>query len=188
MALFTGGGLALFAYRARDLAQGGIFAPISREGALVLNNILLTTACATVLIGTLYPLALEALTGEKISVGAPYFNMTFGSLMLPLLLALPFGPLLAWKRGDVLGASQRLAFAALAAIVAIAVAFAVTHRGPVARAVRHCARRVGDGGCGFGGSLAVQAGPGAAQRGLAAVHGPAALGLRHDCSRISASG
>jgi cytochrome c-type biogenesis protein CcmF len=130
MALFTGGGLALFAYRARDLAQGGIFAPISREGSLVLNNILLTTACATVLIGTLYPLALEALTGEKISVGAPYFKMTFGTLMLPLLLALPFGPMLAWKRGDVLGASQRLGFAALAAVVAIAVAFAVSHRGP----------------------------------------------------------
>jgi cytochrome c-type biogenesis protein CcmF len=130
LTLFTGGGLALFAYRARDLAQGGIFAPISREGALVLNNILLTTACGTVLIGTLYPLALEALTGEKISVGAPYFNMTFGTLMLPLLFALPFGPLLAWKRGDVLGASQRLALAALAAIVAVAVSFAVAHRGP----------------------------------------------------------
>ena len=71
----------------RDLQQGGIFAPISREGALVLNNVLLTTACATVLIGTLYPLALESLTGAKISVGAPYFNMTFGPLMMPLLLA-----------------------------------------------------------------------------------------------------
>ncbi len=103
MALFTGGGLALFALRARDLRQGGLFAPISREGSLVLNNILLTTACATVLVGTLYPLLLESLTGAKISVGPPYFNLTFGPLMLPLLIALPFGPFLAWKRGDISG-------------------------------------------------------------------------------------
>ncbi len=99
MTLFTGGGLALFALRARDLRQGGLFAPLSREGSLVLNNILLTTACATVFVGTLYPLLLESLTGAKISVGPPYFNLTFGPLMVPLLLALPFGPFLAWKRG-----------------------------------------------------------------------------------------
>ncbi|MBN8910505.1 MAG: heme lyase CcmF/NrfE family subunit, partial [Rhizobiales bacterium] len=98
MILFTGGGLALFSWRARDLKQGGVFSPISREGALVLNNVLLTVACVTVLVGTLYPLALESLTGAKISVGAPYFNMTFVPLMIPLLLAIPLGPLLAWKR------------------------------------------------------------------------------------------
>jgi cytochrome c-type biogenesis protein CcmF len=130
MVLFSGGGLALFAHRARDLRQGGIFAPISREGSLVLNNILLTVACATVLVGTLYPLALESLTGEKISVGAPYFNMTFGPLMVPLLLALPFGPFLAWKRGDAYAAAQRLFVAALAVIAVLAVTFAVTRPGP----------------------------------------------------------
>jgi len=130
MTLFTGGGLALYALRARDLRQGGIFAPISREGSLVLNNILLTTACATVFIGTLYPLALESLTGDKISVGPPYFDWTFGPLMVPLLLALPFGPLLAWKRGDVLGAAQRLAFAALLAIIVMVGTLAVLQRGP----------------------------------------------------------
>jgi cytochrome c-type biogenesis protein CcmF len=131
MTLFTGGGLALYAWRARDLRQGGLFAPISREGALVLNNILLTTACATVLIGTLYPLLLEALTGAKISVGPPYFNMTFGPLVVPLLLALPFGPLLAWKRGDLLGAAQRLMFAAILAVVVLAIALASLYRGPI---------------------------------------------------------
>ena len=92
--------------------QGGLFAPISREGALVLNNLFLVSACATVFVGTLYPLALEALTGEKISVGAPFFNATFGPLFVPLLLAVPFGPLLAWKRGDLLGVAQRLLGAA----------------------------------------------------------------------------
>ena len=88
-----------------------MFAPISREGSLVLNNLFLTTAAATVLIGTLYPLLLEAVTGTKISVGAPFFNLTFGPLMVPLLMAVPFGPLLAWKRGDLAGAASRLYFA-----------------------------------------------------------------------------
>src|SRR5213079_1959092 len=110
------GGLALFAWRAPLLKQGGLFAPVSREGALVLNNLFLVTACATVFIGTLYPLALEALTGEKISVGAPFFNWTFGPLFVPLLLAMPFGPLMAWKRGDLPGVTQRL-FAAFALAV-----------------------------------------------------------------------
>src|SRR5687768_13584690 len=107
LTLFIGGALALFAWRAPDMKQGGLFAPISREGALVFNNLFLVAATATVLVGTLYPLALEALTGAKISVGAPFFNLTFLPLMIPLLLALPFGPLLAWKRGDLAGVAQR---------------------------------------------------------------------------------
>ena len=82
LVLFIGGALALFAWRAPLLKQGGLFAPVSREGALVLNNLFLVTACATVFVGTLYPLALEALTGEKISVGAPFFNATFGPLFV----------------------------------------------------------------------------------------------------------
>ena len=146
MALFTGGGLALFALRARELRQGGLFAPISREGALVLNNILLTTACATVFVGTLYPLLLEALTGAKISVGPPYFNLTFVPLMVPLLLALPFGPLLAWKRGDVLGAAQRLMFAAMLAVVVLALGACRVLSRAGAGAVRPGAGRVRDGG------------------------------------------
>src|SRR5215470_466684 len=120
LVIFIGGGLALFAWRAPLLRQGGLFAPISREGALVLNNLFLTTACATVFIGTLYPLALEALTGDKISVGAPFFNLTFGPLFIPLLLVMPFGPLMAWKRGDILGAAQRLTAAGIVALIAMA--------------------------------------------------------------------
>lgn len=128
---FIGGSLALFAWRAPMLKQGGLFAPISREGALVLNNLLLTTACATVLVGTLYPLALEALTGEKISVGPPFFNLTFGPLFLALLLVVPFGPLLAWKRGDALGALQRLMAAGIVALLVAAIVLAWTWGGPV---------------------------------------------------------
>ena len=128
---FIGGALSLYAWRAPLLKQGGLFAPISREGALVFNNLFLVTACATVVIGTLYPLALEALTGEKISVGPPFFNSTFGPLFVPLMILMPFGPLLAWKRGDLLGAAQRLCVAAVLAAVAIAAAFAVARGGPV---------------------------------------------------------
>ena len=96
--IFIGGALSLFAFRAPKLAAGGLFAPISREGALVVNNLILTVACGTVLTGTLYPLLLETLTGDKISVGPPFFNLTFGLLMAPLIVIVPFGPLLAWKR------------------------------------------------------------------------------------------
>ncbi|MGE3144652.1 MAG: heme lyase CcmF/NrfE family subunit [Pseudorhodoplanes sp.] len=127
LTLFIGGSLALFAWRAPLLRQGGLFAPISREGALVLNNLLLTTACATVFVGTLYPLALEALTGDKISVGAPFFNATFAPLCVPLLFAVPFGPLLAWKRGDLAGAAQRLMAAFAIGLLCIATAFALAY-------------------------------------------------------------
>jgi len=123
LVLFIGGGLALFAWRASTLKQGGLFAPISREGALVFNNLFLTTACLTVFVGTLYPLALEAITGEKISVGAPFFNLTFGPLFVALMFVIPFGPLLTWKRGDLLGVAQRLMTAFAIGIAAIAIAF-----------------------------------------------------------------
>ena len=126
---FIGGSLSLYAWRASSLKQGGLFAPISREGALVLNNLLLTTACATVFVGTLYPLALEVLTGDKISVGAPFFNLTFAPLFLPLMIAVPFGPLLAWKRGDLVAAAQRLTAAGIVALVTVAVLWAWTKGG-----------------------------------------------------------
>ncbi|MCO5730890.1 heme lyase CcmF/NrfE family subunit [Rhizobium sp. SSA_523] len=131
LSLFVGGAFALFAWRAPELKSGGLFAPISREGALVLNNLILTVSTATVLIGTLYPLVLETLTGEKISVGAPFFNLSFGLLMLPLLLAVPFGPLLAWKRGDLLGALQRLYGAAGLSLLAGFGLYYAENGGPV---------------------------------------------------------
>jgi cytochrome c-type biogenesis protein CcmF len=131
LALFIGGALALFAWRAPMLKRGGLFAPISREGALVVNNLLLTTTCAGVLIGTLYPLALEQLTGEKISVGAPFFNMTCGVLLLALCLVVPFGQSLAWKRGDLLGVAQRLSIAAAVGFCVFIALFAALRGGPV---------------------------------------------------------
>jgi cytochrome c-type biogenesis protein CcmF len=130
LAFFIGGSLVLFGFRASTLKQGGLFAPVSREGALVLNNLILSTCCATVLIGTLYPLALEALTGEKISVGPPFFNATFVPLFLPLFALMPIGQTLAWKRGDLLGSAQRLVVAMLCGFAALLV-FAVWRGEPV---------------------------------------------------------
>jgi cytochrome c-type biogenesis protein CcmF len=123
LALASGAGFALFAWRAPKLTRGGLFAPVSREGALVLNNLFLAGATATVMLGTLYPLIRQALTGEAISVGAPYFALTFAPLMGACLLILPVGPLLAWKRGELLGALERLWLAAAVALAAALAAY-----------------------------------------------------------------
>jgi len=126
LAVVIGGAFTLFAMRANSLRSGGLFAPISREGALILNNLFLATATGAVMVGTLYPLVLDALTGQAISVGAPFFNLTFGVLMIPLLIILPLGPFLAWKRGDLVAVTQRLAGAAGLAILAVIVGCIVT--------------------------------------------------------------
>ncbi|SPJ25662.1 heme lyase CcmF/NrfE family subunit [Palleronia abyssalis] len=102
------GSLTLYAWRAPQLGSGGVFRPISREAGLLLNNLLLATATATVLFGTLYPLFVEAVTEEKISVGPPYFNATFIPFMLPLVIIMGVGPFLSWKRADLPGIWQRL--------------------------------------------------------------------------------
>jgi cytochrome c-type biogenesis protein CcmF len=130
LCFFIGGALALFAWRAPALKAGGLFAPMSREGGLVVNNLLLCTACAAVFIGTLYPLALETLSGEKISVGPPYFNLTFGLIMLPLLLLVPAGPLLTWKRAEAWPVIQRLWAAALATFAIVMILLVAMARGP----------------------------------------------------------
>ena len=124
LALLIGGAFTLFALRASSLRVGGLFAPISREGALILNNLFLTVAAAGVLVGTLYPLVLEALTGARISVGAPFFDLTFSALMVPLLILIPFGPFLAWKRGDLAGVAQRLLGALIATLIVSLIVFA----------------------------------------------------------------
>ena len=120
MALIVGGAFTLFAFRAPALKSGGMFRPISREGGLLLNNLLLTVAAAAVLLGTLYPLLLDAVGGGKVSVGAPFFNAVFVPLMVPLIAAVAVGPLLAWKRADLSGALARLRVALGVAFVAIA--------------------------------------------------------------------
>jgi cytochrome c-type biogenesis protein CcmF len=100
IALAIGGALALFAWRAPTLQGGAAFEVQSRETMLLLNNVFLVAACACVFVGTLYPLVLDAINGTKISVGPPYFALTFAPIFIALLLLVPLGPQLNWKRGD----------------------------------------------------------------------------------------
>ncbi|MES2906372.1 MAG: heme lyase CcmF/NrfE family subunit [Pseudomonadota bacterium] len=123
LCVFIGGGLLLYALRAINLKTDDDYAAVSRETSLVLNNILLTAALTAVFTGTLYPLLLEALTGDKISVGPPYFNLTFGAAMMPLLLLLPLGPLLAWKNADIMKSLRRLRLALLLGVAAAVFVF-----------------------------------------------------------------
>jgi cytochrome c-type biogenesis protein CcmF len=119
------GALGLFAWRAPKLATGSAFEPISRESALLMNNVLLAGAAAAVFLGTLYPLFLDAATGTKISVGPPYFAATFAPIFVALLLLVPFGPRLAWRRGDWREAMRVLAPGAGVAAIAAIVVFAI---------------------------------------------------------------
>ncbi len=130
LGLSIGGSLTLFAWRAPVLEDGGLFTPISREGGLIINNLLLAAATATVLMGTLYPLFAEAVAGEKISVGPPFFDAAFVPMMLPLLVMTGIGPFLSWKRADLGAVFQRLRFVALLAGLAALVAWYVAAGGP----------------------------------------------------------
>ena len=129
LAIATGGSLLLYSVRAPSLKTGGLFAPVSREGSLVLNNLLLSTATATVFIGTLYPLFLDVLDLGKVSVGPPFFNATFIPVAIPMVVAMVVGPFLAWKRGDLLGALTRLWSAGVATVACVAIAAYVTNGG-----------------------------------------------------------
>jgi len=120
LALSIGGSLALYAWRAPAMEGGGLFAPVSREAGLLINNLLLTVAAGIVLFGTLYPLILEAVTGDKISVGPPFFNAGFVPIMLPLIFLMGIGPFLSWKRADLRGILQRLTMVAvISALIAL---------------------------------------------------------------------
>ena len=130
IALAIGGALALFAWRAPTLKGGAAFEPVSRETTLLLNNVFLIASCACVFVGTLYPLVLEAFNGAKISVGPPYYMLTFAPIFFALLLLVPLGPKLGWKRGDLKAAWRSLYPAlGLAAVAAIAVLALITPRG-----------------------------------------------------------
>jgi cytochrome c-type biogenesis protein CcmF len=105
----VGGALLIYAIRAPRLPPGNGFAPVSREGALVLNNLLFAAGMATVFLGTFYPLFAEVVGGVKLSVGPPYFNETFVPILGLAIVAMAAGPMLAWRRGDLGGALRRLA-------------------------------------------------------------------------------
>ena len=112
LALVIGGSLLLFAWRAPRVAAGAGFDPVSRESMLLANNVLLVVACAAVLLGTLYPLVIDALGLGKLSVGPPYFNAVFVPLMAPALFLMGIGPLARWRRSTLGDLGLRLRWAA----------------------------------------------------------------------------
>ena len=124
LAIYVGAALALFAVRAATIREGAPFEPVSREGALVVNNLLLSVILGVVFVGTLYPLAAEALSGEKLSVGPPYFNAVAGPLALLLAALLFVGPLLRWRR-DRRPLGRWVATSILTALVVLALTYAL---------------------------------------------------------------
>ena len=114
------GALTLYAWRAPALAAGPTFAVVSREGALVLNNIFLVCGAATVFLGTFYPLIIDAMGDDKISVGPPYFRSTFAPLMVPMLIAMSAGPMMRWRKDAAKNIAAKLKFAAAATAIAFA--------------------------------------------------------------------
>ncbi len=121
IALLTGSALTLFAIRAPALRSGASFAPVSREYAITLNNVLLVSATATVFLGTFYPVFLDVLHGDKISVGPPYFEATFGPIMMILLALLSFGPVLNWRRDSIAMLIKRVRIPSVIAIAVLAI-------------------------------------------------------------------
>ena len=118
--IMVGGSFTLYAVRASSMQSGGLFAPLSREGSLLLNNVLMATGAATVLLGTVYPLIADGLDLGKVSVGAPFFNAVFLPLMTPMAVAMVVGPMLSWKRADLAGLNQRLMAMLLVAVLVAA--------------------------------------------------------------------
>ena len=119
LAVYVGGAMTLFALRIGTVREGNQFDLVSREGALVVNNLLLSAILGIVFVGTLYPLGVEAVTGEKLSVGPPYFNATTGPITLFLVLVMVAGPLMRWRRDQLAVLIQRLAIPILAIALAL---------------------------------------------------------------------
>ena len=135
LGLFVGGSLTLYAARASALEAKGLFGLVSRESALVLNNILLAVAAFVVFVGTVWPLVAELLFGRKLSVGPPFFNLAFTPFMVALALAMPVGAIMPWKRGGLARASRVMLPAALLALALASLLWALqtgrSAQGPV---------------------------------------------------------
>ncbi|MGB3937904.1 MAG: heme lyase CcmF/NrfE family subunit, partial [Burkholderiales bacterium] len=118
----TGASLALYAWRAPSIRAGALFQPLSREGGVTLNNLFLAVLTATVFLGTFSPVFIEMINGDKISVGPPYYALTFAPLAIPLLFLVVFGPMLNWKRDELRKTAARLKVPAIIAGVVLVAA------------------------------------------------------------------
>jgi cytochrome c-type biogenesis protein CcmF len=125
LAVFMGGALTLYAARASVMEAKGIFSMVSRESALVFNNILLAVSCFVVFIGTIWPLVAELGMGRKLSVGAPFFNMAFTPFMVLLALLLPLGAIMPWKRAQIARSFKPLVPALVLSLAIMGLAYAM---------------------------------------------------------------
>src|SRR5882724_6177675 len=132
IALVIGGGLVFSAFRASSLQSGNTFAPVSREGAVAINNLLLCAGMATVFLGTFYPLFAEVWSGVKLSVGPQFFDATFVPILAPAIVAMVIAPVLAWRRGNLKTALRRLAPAIFGALLAPLIVLVINHSAPPA--------------------------------------------------------
>ena len=128
IALATGSALTLYAWRVPALRSGAFFAPLSREAGITVNNLLLVTAAATVFLGTFYPLFVDLVNGQRISVGPPYYKLTFAPLAAILLFLLNFGQMLQWKRDSLRALLLRLSWPGVVAGAVLLVSLALFSR------------------------------------------------------------
>jgi cytochrome c-type biogenesis protein CcmF len=128
---FMGAALLLFALRGAALEARGVFAPVSREGALVVNNVLLAVSAAVVFVGTMWPMVAEMAFGRVLSVGPPFFDAAFTPFMVALAVVLPVGAVLAWKRGDLGRAVRQMAAVAVLAVALGALVWALQTGGSI---------------------------------------------------------
>ena len=132
LAVVIGGSLLLFAFRAPKVAAGGSFEMVSRESMLLANNVLLVVAAAAVLLGTIYPLVLDAMGVGKLSVGPPYFVAVFVPLMAPALFLMGVGPMTRWRKAEVMDLGKRLRWAFGVSLASALIApFALGHWTPM---------------------------------------------------------
>ncbi|MEO8529652.1 MAG: heme lyase CcmF/NrfE family subunit [Deltaproteobacteria bacterium] len=131
LAAFLGGGLVLFALRADRMVSRAGFKLVSREGALVMNNLLLTTAAVVVFLGTVWPMVMEFGWGRAVSVGPPFYNLAVTPFVVALFVILPVGSILPWKRGDLGKASSRMFAPYLLALAVAGLGFAVASGGSI---------------------------------------------------------
>ncbi|MCG7574918.1 heme lyase CcmF/NrfE family subunit [Phaeobacter sp. CNT1-3] len=125
LAVFMGGALTLYAARASVMEAKGVFSMVSRESALVINNVLLAVSCFVVFIGTIWPLVAELGMGRKLSVGAPFFNMAFTPFMVILALLLPLGSIMPWKRAQIARSFKPLVPALVLSLAIMGLAYAM---------------------------------------------------------------
>ena len=130
-AFFIFGSFILLTKKAGSIKEEKLISPISKEGAIVFNNLLMIALLLTIFIGTIYPIFLEIFTGDQISVGPPYFNLTATLIMIPAILVMSFAPMINWKKDDLFGLLSRLKTILFLSLLVTFIFFYINFQGPI---------------------------------------------------------